>query len=271
LTERDNPSYRKYLNKDNNINNKEEENQINDKYNEKISKYFNINYEKDLDNVTNNEKTYDNKLEKSNYQYLNNYFRKKCKNKSSLNSPQKAKIKEIIIQSKINKNQYTTYVPKNNISKDEKSQIIKNKNKKVEINDENKDTSNKNNKTYEFNKLLYNNYLNKKDKINNDKQINRNRNRLNILNKKKNKTSYVKLSNNLDNLRKNLNNNISKIKKVNFIKESKKDKLKLYSFFFSYINNDNNNENIIAKLKNELFEKNKEILDYKSKFLELKN
>ena len=228
LTERDNSSYRKYLNKDNNINNKEEENQIKDKYDEKISKYFNINYEKDLDNVTNNEKTYDNKLEKSNYQYLNNYFRKKCKNKSSLNSPQKAKIKEIIIQSKINKNQYKTYVPKNNISKDEKSQIIKNKNKKVEINDENKDTSNKNNKTYEFNKLLYNNYLNKKDKINNDKQINRNRNRLNILNKKKNKTSYVKLSNNLNNLRKNLNNNISKIKKVNFIKESKKDKLKLY-------------------------------------------
>ena len=272
LTERDNSSYRKYLNKDNN-NNKEEVNQTNDKFDEKINKYFNINYENDIDNVdnvNNNEKTYDNKLEKSNYQYLNNYFRKKCKNKSSLNSPQKAKIKEIIIQSKINKNQYTTYVPKNNISRDEKAHLMKNKNKKVDINDENKDTSNKNNKTYEVNKLLYNNYLNKKDKINNDKQINRNRNRLNILNKKKNKTSYVKLSNNLNNLRKNLNINISKIKKVNYIKESKKDKLTLSTFSFSYIN-DINNENIIEKLKNELFQKNKEILDYKGKFIELKN
>ena len=269
LTERDNSSYRKYLNK-----NKEEEktnNNINNKFGEKLSKYFNTNYEKDLDNTNNNEKTCENKSDISISPYLNNYFRKKCKNKSSLNSPQKAKIKEIIIKSKIAKNQYTTYVPHNNKSKDEKVPLIKNKNKKSEINDENKDISNKNNKTYESNKLLYNNYTNRKDKNNYNKQINRNGNQLNIINKKKNKTSCVKLSNNFNNLRKNLNNNITKIKKGNYIREAKRDKLKISTFSFSFINKINNEGNIVVKLKNELFQKNQEILDYKNKIISLQN
>ena len=263
LTERDNSSFRKYKNlKDENQTNYN----INDKFDEKINKYFNINSEIELDN--NNEKNCDNKFDKSNSQYLNNYFRKKCKNKSSLNSPQKAKIKEIIIKSKFHKNQYTTYVPNNNISKDEIS--LKNKNKNYVFNDENKDTTNKNNKKYELSKLLYNNYVSKKDKNNNDKQINRNRNKLNMINKKKNKTSNAKLKNNLNNLRKNINN-ISKIKKENLIKEIKKDKLKTSSFSFSFINKTINDKSIIQELKNELFQKNKEILDYKNKILSLQN
>lgn len=267
LTERENVSYRKYLN------NNKEENEINDNINEtkneQLSQYFNINKDKNL----NNDKTCDNKLE-NNYQYLNNYFRKRCKNKSSLHSPHKAKIKEILIKTKVNRNQnqnqYTSFVPNINIPKDGKAQLIKNKNRKGEINDENKDTSNQRNKTYEFNKLLYNNYITKKDKFNYERQINRNRNRLNLLNKKKNKTSYVKLSNNLNNLKKNINNNISKIQKVNNIKDSKKDKLKIDSFSFSLINESINN-NIIDQLKMELLQKNQKIIEYQNKFIALQS
>lgn len=267
LTERENVSYRKYLN------NNKEENEINDNINEtkneQLSQYFNINKDKNL----NNDKTCDNKLE-NNYQYLNNYFRKRCKNKSSLHSPHKAKIKEILIKTKVNRNQnqnqYTSFVPNINIPKDGKAQLIKNKNRKGEINDENKDTSNQRNKTYEFNKLLYNNYITKKDKFNYERQINRNRNRLNLLNKKKNKTSYVKLSNNLNNLKKNINNNNNKIQKVNNIKDSKKDKLKIDSFSFSLINESINN-NIIDQLKMELLQKNQKIIEYQNKFIALQS
>ena len=267
LTERENVSYRKYLN------NNKEENEINDNINEtkneQLSQYFNINKDKNL----NNDKTCDNKLE-NNYQYLNNYFRKRCKNKSSLHSPHKAKIKEILIKTKVNRNQnqnqYTSFVPNINIPKDGKVQLIKNKNRKGEINDENKDTSNQRNKTYEFNKLLYNNYITKKDKFNYERQINRNRNRLNLLNKKKNKTSYVKLSNNLNNLKKNINNNNNKIQKVNNIKDSKKDKLKIDSFSFSLINESINN-NIIDQLKMELLQKNQKIIEYQNKFIALQS
>ena len=268
LTERDDVSYKKYLNKNNEE--IESSDKLKENKDEKLLKYYNLNYEKDLDNTNIIDKISENKLEKSNSQYLNNYFRKRCKNKSSLNSPQKAKIKEILIKSKISKNQYTTFTQNKNNPKEEKVQLIKNKNKKSEINDENKDISNRNNKTYEFTKLLYNNYITKKDKFNNEKQVNRNRNRLNILNKKKNKTLYTKFSNNLNNLKKILNNNNNKNQKGNIIKETKKDNMQISSFSFSLINN-SINSNIIDKLKNELFQKNQKILEYQNKFIALQS
>lgn len=266
MTERENASYKKYLTK--NKDEMETNDNITDRPDENIvNKYLNLNYDKDLES-NRNEKTDDNINEKSNYQYLTNYFRKRCKNKSSLNSPHRAKIKEIIIKSKINKNQYTTYELTNSILKNEKLKLIKNKNRKSEINDENKDISNINNKTYEFNKLLYNNYITRKDKINYDKQINRNRNKQNLFNKKNNKTSYVKLNHNLNNIKKQISNNLSKIKKRNYIKESKMDKLNIYSFSFSLINNNNNTNNIIIEnLNKEIYAKNQEILEYKNRLI----
>jgi len=261
LTDRENNSYSKNLNK-----NKEEEtnNNIEDKTDDKISKYLNINYEKDLENNNNNR----DKDEKSNYQYLSNYFRKRCKNKSSLNSPHKSKIKEIIIQSRINKNKYTTFDLNKNISKDNNGKLIKNKNRKTYYNNENKDISNNSNKTHEYDKLIYNNFITKKDRINYDKQINRNRNQLSILNKKKNKTSYAKLNYNTNNIKKNPNIDISKIKKGNSNRESKDNHLKKSSFSFSFINR-SINKNIIEKLKKELLWKNQEAIEYKNKYIVL--
>ena len=255
LTERDNSSYRRYLNR-----NKED---INDKFNDKLNTYFYVNNGNDLNNTNNHEKTSYNLLDKSKKQYLNNYFRKKIKNKSTFNSPKKAKIKEIIIKSKIYKNDYNTNTQNKNTPKDEKIQIIK-KNKKDAVKNENKDSTNKKKQASEFNKIIYNNFLNKKDKINHDKQINRNRNRPNILNQNKNKTSYLKLNDNLNNLKENS----YKVRKTNYIKDSKKDKLKVCSFSFSFINKYINND-IIEKLKGELLEKDKEILEYKNKFLSM--
>ena len=231
---------------------------------EKIVRYFNSNYDKDLE--TNKlEKGDDDTCDISTNKYLNNYFRKRCKNKSTLNSPQKAKIKEIMIQTKVHKNQYTTYGTSKNLINDIISQKIKDQSRKTDYNDENKDTSNKDSQISEKNKLLYNSYITKKDKINYEKHINRNRNKLNIFNKKKNKTSFVKLNRNINNIKKNLNN-ISKIKKGNSTRESKNDNLKTYSFSFSLINN-KNNDSIIENLKNELYIKNQELLEYKNKLI----
>ena len=258
LTERDNSSYSKYLNK-NKEENKTNKNNI-DKNDEKLNRYFYRNNENDSNNINNQEKTCYNLFDKSKKQYLNNYFRKKIKNKSSLNSPKKAKIREIIIKSKINKNEYNAYAQNKNTAKDEKVQIIK-KYKKDGIKNESKESTNKKKQASEFNKLIYNNYLSKLDKINHDKQINRNRNRPNILNQNKNKTSYFKFNNNLNNIKENS----YKARKTNYIKDSKKDKLKIYSFSFSFVNNNN----IIEKLQKEILEKNQEILEYKNKFISM--
>ena len=261
LTEKDNVSYKKYLNKKKDD---IETNNITERPKEKMVRYFNSNYDKDLE--TNKlEKGDDDTCDISTNKYLNNYFRKRCKNKSTLNSPQKAKIKEIMIQTKVHKNQYTTYGTSKNLINDIISQKIKDQSRKTDYNDENKDTSNKDSQTSEKNKLLYNSYITKKDKINYEKHINRNRNKLNIFNKKKNKTSFVKLNRNINNIKKNLNN-ISKIKKGNSTRESKNDNLKTYSFSFSLINN-KNNDSIIENLKNELYIKNQELLEYKNKLI----
>ena len=262
LTERDNISYKKYLNKKNDEN--ELKDNITEKQNEKIVRYFNLNYDKDVE--TNRiEKGSDDNSDISNNKYLNNYFRKRCKNKSTLNSPQRAKIKEILIQTNVNKNQYTTHGPNKNLLNNDKTELTNDKNRKTDINDENRDTINKINQAYEKTKLIYNNYIARKDKINYEKHINRNRNKLNIFTKKKNKTSYVKLNHNINNIKKNLSN-ISKIKKGNSLRESKNDNLKTYSFSFSLINNKINNS-IIEKLKKELYQKNQEILEYKNKLI----
>ena len=262
LTERDNISYKKYLNKKNDEN--ELKDNITEKQNEKIVRYFNLNYDKDVE--TNRiEKGSDDNSDISNNKYLNNYFRKRCKNKSTLNSPQRAKIKEILIQTNVNKNQYTTHGPNKNLLNNDKTELTNDKNRKTDINDENRDTTNKINQAYEKTKLIYNNYIARKDKINYEKHINRNRNKLNIFTKKKNKTSYVKLNHNINNIKKNLSN-ISKIKKGNSLRESKNDNLKTYSFSFSLINNKINNS-IIEKLKKELYQKNQEILEYKNKLI----
>ena len=187
LTEKDNVSYKKYLNKKKDD---IETNNITERPKEKMVRYFNSNYDKDLE--TNKlEKGDDDTCDISTNKYLNNYFRKRCKNKSTLNSPQKAKIKEIMIQTKVHKNQYTTYGTSKNLINDIISQKIKDQSRKTDYNDENKDTSNKDSQTSEKNKLLYNSYITKKDKINYEKHINRNRNKLNIFNKKKNKKSNI--------------------------------------------------------------------------------
>ena len=262
LTERDNISYKKYLNKKNDEN--ELKDNIAEKQNEKIVRYFNLNYDKDVES-NRIEKGSDDNSDISNNKYLNNYFRKRCKNKSTLNSPQRAKIKEILIQTNVNKNQYTTHGPNKNLLNNDKTELTNDKNRKTDINDENRDTTNKINQAYEKTKLIYNNYIARKDKINYEKHINRNRNKLNIFTKKKNKTSYVKLNHNINNIKKNLSN-ISKIKKGNSLRESKNDNLKTYSFSFSLINNKINNS-IIEKLKKELYQKNQEILEYKNKLI----
>ena len=266
LTEKDNAFYKKYLTK------KIDEIEINynatERPNEKMTRYFNLNHDKELES-NKIEKGIDDTNNISTNKYLTNYFRKRCKNKSTLNSPQKAKIKEIMIQTKVHRNQYTTYLKNQELLNDEKIQKIKDKNRKTDFNEENKDISNKDSQAYEKSKLIYNNYLAKKDKINYEKHINRNRNKFNIFNKKKNKTSFVKLNRNINNIKKTLNN-ISKIRKGNSIKESKSDNLKIYSFSFSLINNNiinSFNDSIIENLKKELYEKNQEILEYKNKLI----
>ena len=155
LTERDDVSYKKYLNKNNEE--IESSDKLKENKDEKLLKYYNLNYEKDLDNTNIIDKISENKLEKSNSQYLNNYFRKRCKNKSTLNSPQRAKIKEILIQTNVNKNQYTTHGPNKNLLNNDKTELTNDKNRKTDINDENRDTTNKINQAYEKTKLIYNN------------------------------------------------------------------------------------------------------------------
>ena len=253
LTERDNNICKGYSNKG------QKEFETNkypkDKVNEKIKKYFNTKYDKDIDKGQKNKKNPHNYIEDKNT-YLNNNFRKTYKYKSTLNSPQKEeKIREIISNSRLKKYQNNiTFENNKNNSKEEKAILVKNYNNKV---NKNYNPIKKNN-IIENNKFLNHNYLTNKDK--NNKQINRNRNQLNSLNQKKNKTSYAKLNANLNNIRKHLNNNINKI-----IRQFKKEKLKVESFSFSLINLLINN-NSIEYLKKELSEKNKELHEYKNKY-----
>ena len=252
LTERDNNAYKR--NSKNGQKGFETNNYSKDKINEKINKYLNLKNDKDINKDEKNKiNPYNNRDDKTNY--LNNNFRKAYKYKSTLNSPQKdEKIMEIISKVKL-KNKYTTFEPNKNNSKDERAQLIKNYNN----NKKNENNNNKNN-IDENDKLLYNNYLSNKDKANQNKQINRNRNQANILNKKKNKTSYVKINTNLNNIRKNLSNNIIK-NNTKF----RKEKLKVISFSFSLINNIINS-NSMEFLKKELSLKNQKLEDYKNKY-----
>ena len=229
-----------------------------------------------------------------NKKYLNNYFQKRNKYKSCLNSAEK---KEKIMNMINNRKRKDVYLS-----------LDTNKNS-LNLNKEN----NKNYETFKKeNKNIYDNnaikYIDKKERMNNykdNKHLNyKNLRQIQNINKKQNKNHYNKLNfsggnlinnnnlnddfkeyNNIRNNNNNLDNDSDNINNILYEKENSfnlrkynsntsNNYLIINSFYFSiYSSKDNSITNMdeINALKRELIKKNQEILEYKIKINSLIN